>query len=52
MKAKKPMTFEYCASCGGDLDTGWECSTCGRDWRPFAYPWWQKALDKVKRWFQ
>lgn len=25
--------FEYCPTCGGDLDAGWECSTCGLDWR-------------------
>ena len=30
------MTFEYCPTCGGELDTGWECNDCGRDWRPWA----------------
>jgi hypothetical protein len=30
------ITFEYCPTCGGDLDTGWECNKCGRDWRSWA----------------
>lgn len=25
--------IDYCASCGGDLDTGWECTRCGIDWQ-------------------
>jgi len=34
------MAFEYCPTCAGELDTGWECNDCGRDWRPWAmfYP--------------
>jgi hypothetical protein len=49
MKApqQKPMTFDYCASCGGHLDTGWECNSCGRDWRPWAYPWWKRLLNHL-----
>lgn len=23
-----------CPKCGGDLDTGWECTACGYDARP------------------
>lgn len=28
--------FEYCPTCGGDLDTGWECARCGLDWRDWV----------------
>lgn len=28
--------FEYCPTCGGDLDTGWECNKCGLDWRDWV----------------
>lgn len=45
---KKDMVFEYCPSCGGDLDTGWECNVCGRDWLPWAYPWWDRVSDKIR----
>ena len=31
-------TFEYCPTCSGDLDTGWECNKCGLDWIEYAYP--------------
>lgn len=30
------MEFEYCPSCSGELDTGYECTKCGRDWQPWA----------------
>lgn len=30
------MYFDYCPSCMGELDTGFECLKCGRDWRPWA----------------
>jgi hypothetical protein len=50
--SKKPMTFEYCASCGGDLDTGWECNRCQRDWRPWAYPWWERLRDRMVKVFR
>ena len=50
MKQKK-MDFEYCPSCGGDLDTGWECGKCQRDWRPWAYPWLERMWDKVRAFF-
>ena len=38
--APKPKSsgkgWEYCPSCGGVLDTGWECLSCKADWRGFA----------------
>lgn len=33
---KRKMSFEYCPACAGELDTGFECKKCGRDWRPWA----------------
>jgi hypothetical protein len=33
---KLNMDFEYCPGCGGELDTGYECLDCGRDWRKWA----------------
>jgi len=48
----KYFPFDYCPSCGGDLDTGWECVKCGRDWERWAYPWWDRLKDKVKRIFR
>ena len=48
----KEMRFEYCPSCGGGLDTGWECKRCGRDWMPWAYPTLRKWLDKIKYWIK
>lgn len=47
-KSKKNMSFYYCPACGGGLDTGWECNSCGRDWKSFAYPWRQRFVDKLK----
>jgi len=45
--------WEYCAYCGGGLDTGWECNTCQADWRSHAYPWrerlWDKTVAALKR---
>ena len=32
------LDWEYCAYCGGSLDTGWECVDCGADWVQYAYP--------------
>lgn len=30
----KPLTtWDYCPSCAGELDTGFECLKCGEDWR-------------------
>lgn len=34
--SSKEMTWDYCPSCAGELDTGFECNQCGRDWRPWA----------------
>lgn len=25
--------IDNCLDCGGELDTGWECNDCGKDWR-------------------
>lgn len=30
--------WDWCADCGKGLDTGWECTNCGKDWKMFAYP--------------
>lgn len=29
---RDPDWLSYCPTCGGTLDTGWECNRCGRDW--------------------
>lgn len=34
--SKQEMSWDYCPSCAGELDTGFECLKCGRDWRPWA----------------
>lgn len=41
--------WQYCAYCGNEVDTGWECDRCGFDWLPFAYPWRERLLDWLKR---
>lgn len=46
---KSDMEFNYCPTCGDFLDTGWECLSCGRDWMPWAYPWWKRIIDKLVR---
>lgn len=28
--------IEFCAYCSGALDTGWECDSCGADWKNMA----------------
>jgi hypothetical protein len=28
--------FEFCPTCGSELDTGWECNACGLDWRDWV----------------
>jgi len=33
---------QFCAFCGCDLDTGWECNGCGHDWMESAFPWWDR----------
>ena len=35
--------WQFCAFCGDDLDTGWECNGCGTDWMELAFPWWRRA---------
>lgn len=27
---------DRCPQCGGSLDTGWECNSCGYDAKPIA----------------
>lgn len=29
------VSADRCASCLGELDTGWQCNDCGSDWRPW-----------------
>lgn len=29
---------DVCPECGGELDTGWECTACGYDAQPDATP--------------
>lgn len=36
-ETEKTMNFEYCPSCGSDLDTGYECTKCGRDWQSYVH---------------
>lgn len=33
---QQERAFEYCPTCGSDLDTGWECNKCGLDWRDWV----------------
>jgi len=33
---KQRREFEYCPTCSGELDTGWECNQCGLDWRDWV----------------
>jgi tRNA(Ile2) C34 agmatinyltransferase TiaS len=37
---------ERCPDCGGDLDTGWECNDCRKDWRDIAYTPIERDRDK------
>ena len=34
---KRETDWDYCPSCGGDLDTGYECTKCGRDWQSYVH---------------
>lgn len=36
MSDLKSREWEYCPTCGGELDTGFECLRCELDWRPWA----------------
>lgn len=29
------VSANRCANCLGHLDTGWECNSCGMDWKPW-----------------
>lgn len=29
------VSANKCANCLGELDTGWECNSCGFDWKPW-----------------
>lgn len=31
------LEWEYCPSCAGQLDTGYECAKCGRDWQSYVH---------------
>lgn len=44
-------SWDWCPYCRGSLDTGWECNECGEDLLPYAYPWWARLRDKIKRLF-
>ncbi len=48
--ADKRREWNWCPFCRGDLDTGWECNDCQADLMPYAYPWWQRWVDKLKGW--
>lgn len=41
--------WDHCPTCGRELDTGWECNGCGLDWEGWAYPWWRRLLDALRR---
>lgn len=32
MMTRKSDDWSYCPACGGEIDTGYECNKCGRDW--------------------
>jgi len=49
---KKKLEFDYCASCGDELDTGWECNGCGRDWMNYAYPWHRRIKHIIVAFFK
>lgn len=40
---------DKCPECGGELDTGWECTVCGYDARDEAYPENQRERDVALR---
>ena len=37
---------DICPRCGGALDTGWECNSCGYDAMNEAYPPHMRAIDQ------
>lgn len=36
MTDKPERQWEYCPTCGNELDTGYECLSCELDWREWA----------------
>lgn len=42
MARNETQGWQFCAYCGGELDTGWECNTCGADWMHLAH---QRVVD-------
>lgn len=32
LKEWEAVNDDRCPDCGADLDTGWECNGCGKDW--------------------
>jgi DNA-directed RNA polymerase subunit RPC12/RpoP len=40
--------WNYCPACAGELDTGWECIACGRDWRQEAMLTQTKIQDVIR----
>ena len=43
---KRLIDDDRCPECGGELDTGWECNSCGFDARPEAYTELDKARER------
>lgn len=44
------MNLETCPKCGGELDTGWECNSCGYDAIPFVHIAWDKCDHEFSGW--
>lgn len=34
--SEEKREWDYCPTCSGELDTGFECLKCGLDWRQWA----------------
>ena len=49
---KNRMYFDYCPSCGNQLDNEWKCAKCGRDWISYAFPIWKRVIYHIKRFFE
>jgi len=49
---KQYKSWDYCPYCSGDLDTGWECTSCKADLMSYAYPWWQRFSDRLRGLFK
>ena len=46
---KRLIDNDTCPECFGELDTGWECNSCGFDAKPEAYSEIDKAREKFKK---